>query len=91
MPSVLTFNLSVPTTVNPIIQNNLVTVFVDGDDTLNIDYRQLNKALSKKTTGSAQKEVEGKPASSKKAPSLKKAAWPFPQCMGLLPQKSSRN
>jgi CDP-6-deoxy-D-xylo-4-hexulose-3-dehydrase len=35
--------------LNPIIQNNLVPVFVDIDDTLNADTKLLEKALSSKT------------------------------------------
>ena len=46
---VITCVLGFPTTINPIIQNGLVPVFVDCDETLNIDYRKLKKALSPKT------------------------------------------
>lgn len=46
---VITCGLSFPTTVNPIIQNGLVPVFVDCDETLNIDYTKLEQALSPKT------------------------------------------
>lgn len=47
---VITVAAGFPTTVNPIIQNGLVPVFVDVDlDTLNIDCRYLEEALSPKT------------------------------------------
>jgi len=46
---VITVACAFPTTVNPIIQNGLVPVFVDVDDTFNIDPKQLEKALSPKT------------------------------------------
>jgi len=47
---VITVATGFPTTVNPIIQNNLVPVFVDVDiPTYNIDVTQLEEALSEKT------------------------------------------
>ena len=47
---VITVAAGFPTTVNPIIQNNLVPVFVDVDiPTYNIDPSQLEPALSSKT------------------------------------------
>lgn len=47
---VITIAAGFPTTVNPIIQNNLVPVFVDIDlNTYNIDVFMLEKALSEKT------------------------------------------
>jgi len=47
---VITVAAGFPTTVNPIVQNNLVPVFVDVDiPTYNIDVRQLDGALSAKT------------------------------------------
>jgi CDP-4-dehydro-6-deoxyglucose reductase, E1 len=45
---VITTACGFPTTLNPIIQNNLVPVFVDVDDTLNIDVTKLEAALSPK-------------------------------------------
>lgn len=47
---VITIAASFPTTINPIIQNGCVPVFVDIElDTLSIDTALLEKALSKKT------------------------------------------
>lgn len=47
---VITVAAGFPTTVNPIIQNGLVPVFVDCDiETFNIDINQLEQALSPKT------------------------------------------
>lgn len=47
---VITVAAGFPTTVNPIIQNGLVPVFVDVDlETFNVDITQLEKALSNKT------------------------------------------
>jgi CDP-6-deoxy-D-xylo-4-hexulose-3-dehydrase len=47
---VITVATGFPTTVNPIIQNNLVPVFLDVDiPTYNIDVSQLDAALSSKT------------------------------------------
>jgi len=47
---VITVAAAFPTTVNPIIQNGCVPVFVDVElKTLNIDITKLEKALSKKT------------------------------------------
>lgn len=47
---VATVALAFPTTVNPIVQNNLVPVFLDVDlDTCNIQADQIESALSKRT------------------------------------------
>jgi CDP-6-deoxy-D-xylo-4-hexulose-3-dehydrase len=47
---VITPALTFPTTLNPIIQNNLIPVFVDVNiDTYNIQVEKLKKALSKRT------------------------------------------
>jgi len=52
---IITTATSFPTTVNPIIQNNLVPVFLDveplEDGTYNIDTRYLEEALSPRTRG----------------------------------------
>jgi CDP-4-dehydro-6-deoxyglucose reductase, E1 len=45
---VITTALGFPTTLNPIIQNGLVPVFVDVDDTFNIKVEDLEKAYSPK-------------------------------------------
>ncbi len=47
---VITVAAGFPTTVNPIIQNGLVPVFVDSElDTYNIDVQQIEKSISSKT------------------------------------------
>ena len=47
---VITLAAGFPTTVNPIIQNNLVPVFVDTDEsTLNVSIDSLRRAISQKT------------------------------------------
>lgn len=47
---VITAAAGFPTTVAPIIQNNLIPVFVDMDlETYNIDFNELKKAISPKT------------------------------------------
>ncbi|MFN8398703.1 MAG: lipopolysaccharide biosynthesis protein RfbH [Anaerolineales bacterium] len=47
---VITVATGFPTTLNPIIQNNLIPVFLDVDiPTYNIDFSQLDEALSNKT------------------------------------------
>ncbi|MCD4820810.1 MAG: lipopolysaccharide biosynthesis protein RfbH [Methanococcoides sp.] len=47
---VITVAAGFPTTVNPIIQNNLVPVFVDVDiDTYNIQHKKIEDAISDKT------------------------------------------
>lgn len=47
---VLTVACAFPTTINPIIQNNLIPVFVDVDiGTYNIDVSQIESAISEKT------------------------------------------
>lgn len=47
---VITIACGFPTTLNPIIQNNLIPVFIDVDiGTYNIQVNQIEKAISKKT------------------------------------------
>ena len=47
---VITIACGFPTTLNPIIQNNLVPVFVDVElETYNIDAKKIEKAISEKT------------------------------------------
>ena len=48
---VITTAAAFPTTVAPIVQAGAVPVFVDIDETYNIDVSQLKRALSKKTKG----------------------------------------
>ena len=49
---IITSSVGFPTTVNPIIQNNLVPVLVDAEiDTYNIDVELIEEAISDKTKG----------------------------------------
>jgi len=48
---IITSPLTFPTTVNPIIQNNLVPVFVDVDDTLNMNVELMDEAIADRTVG----------------------------------------
>tara|TARA_B100001564_G_scaffold351475_1_gene357395 strand:+ start:137 stop:1423 length:1287 start_codon:yes stop_codon:yes gene_type:complete len=49
---VITCAVGFPTTINPIIQNNLVPVFVDADlNSLNIDASKIEEAITSKTKG----------------------------------------
>lgn len=49
---VITCAVGFPTTINPIIQNNLIPVFVDADlNSLNIDVSKIEEAISSKTKG----------------------------------------
>jgi len=59
---VITCGLAFPTTVNPIIQCGLIPVFVDCDETLNIDYLKLEEALSPKTKAIMFAHTLGNPA-----------------------------
>lgn len=60
---VITCALGFPTTVNPIIQNRLVPVFVDADEgTYNIDWRQLEAALSPRVRAIMFAHTLGNPA-----------------------------
>ena len=59
---VITCGLAFPTTVNPIIQNGLVPVFVDCDETLNIDTTKFYLALSDKTRAVMFAHTLGNPA-----------------------------
>lgn len=60
---VITTALAFPTTVNPIIQNNLIPVFVDiSMDTLNIDTVQLERAITLRTKAIMVSHTLGNPA-----------------------------
>lgn len=49
---VITCAVGFPTTINPIIQNNLIPVFVDAEiNSLNIDVRKIEEAITRKTKG----------------------------------------
>ena len=59
---VITLAASFPTTINPIIQNNLIPVFVDiSVPDYNIDTSQLNKALSPRTKAIFSAHTMGNP------------------------------
>ena len=59
---VITTACGFPTTLNPIIQNELVPVFVDIDSTLTIDTQRVEKAISKKTKAIVVAHTLGIPA-----------------------------
>ncbi len=60
---VITTALTFPTTLNPILQNGLIPVFVDVEEgTYNIDAKLLEKALSKKTRAIFFAHAVGNPA-----------------------------
>ncbi len=60
---VITCAVAFPTTVNPILQNNLVPVFVDGElGTYNLDVRMLERAFSSKTRAVVFAHTLGNPA-----------------------------
>jgi CDP-6-deoxy-D-xylo-4-hexulose-3-dehydrase len=64
---VITVAASFPTTINPIIQNNLVPVFVDVElGTYNIDPKKLEGALSEKTKAIIFAHTLGNPADMEK-------------------------
>ena len=59
---VITSAVNFPTTVNPIIQNNLQPVFVDADSkTYNIDSSKIEQAITKKTKGIVLAHTLGNP------------------------------
>lgn len=59
---VITSAVNFPTTVNPIIQNNLTPVFVDAEfGTYNIDVNQIEKAITKRTKGIVLAHTLGNP------------------------------
>lgn len=59
---VITVAAAFPTTVNPIVQAGCIPVFVDIDlSTLNIDWKQLEKALSTKTKAIMVAHTQGNP------------------------------
>ncbi len=59
---VITAACGFPTTVNPLIQNNLKPVFIDvNPDTLNINVEDLEKAVSKKTRAIIMAHTLGNP------------------------------
>ena len=67
---VITCGLAFPTTVNPIIQCGLVPVFVDCNETMNIDWTQIGQALSDKTKAIMFAHTLGNPASIKRIAEL---------------------
>jgi CDP-4-dehydro-6-deoxyglucose reductase, E1 len=64
---VITVAMGFPTTVNPIIQNGLIPVFVDIDlDTLDVNVAQVEQAISKKTKAIMLAHTLGNPFNVKK-------------------------
>jgi len=64
---VITTACGFPTTLNPIIQNNLLPVFVDIElETYNIDVKKIEKAISKKTKAIFIAHTLGNPANLEK-------------------------
>lgn len=64
---VITQASAFPTTIAPIIQNNLIPVFVDSEiETLNIDADEIEKAISEKTRAIFFAHALGNPADIKK-------------------------
>ncbi len=59
---VITIAACFPTTLTPIIQNNLVPVFVDVDETMNIDSDEIEKAVTDKTRAIFFAHTLGNPA-----------------------------
>ena len=59
---VITSAVNFPTTINPIIQNNLKPVFVDADvKTLNIDAKLIEEKITPKTKGIVLAHTLGNP------------------------------
>ena len=59
---VITSAVNFPTTINPIIQNNLKPVFVDADvNTLNIDAKLIEEKITPKTKGIVLAQMLGNP------------------------------
>ncbi len=59
---VITIAATFPTTLAPIIQNRLVPVFIDVDETLNIDADKIESAISEKTRAIIFAHTLGNPA-----------------------------
>lgn len=87
---VITVAAGFPTTINPIIQNNLIPVFVDIElRTLNIDYYQLERAISKKTKAIIIAHTLGNPFNAKivKEIAVKHNLWLIEDCCDALGSK----
>jgi CDP-6-deoxy-D-xylo-4-hexulose-3-dehydrase len=68
---IITVAAGFPTTINPILQNNLVPVFVDVDlDTYAVNVEQLEKAITKKTKAIILAHTLGNPFNIDKVKSL---------------------
>jgi CDP-4-dehydro-6-deoxyglucose reductase, E1 len=68
---IITVACGFPTTINPIIQNNLVPVFVDMNyESLNIDYTLIESAISLKTKGIMVAHTLGNPVNIKEIEKL---------------------
>ena len=80
---VITVAAGFPTTVNPILQNNLVPVFVDVElDTYNIDAEKIEKAISNKTKAIILAHTLGNPFNIKKVKEIcnKYNLWLIEDC-----------
>lgn len=87
---VITLAASFPTTVNPIIQNNLIPVFIDINlKTLNINPSDLEKAISKKTKAMILAHTLGNPFPIKTVLQIAKKynLWLIEECCDALGSK----
>jgi len=87
---VITVAASFPTTVNPIIQNNLIPVFVDVKiPTYNIDSEQIENAISEKTKAIMIAHTLGNPFDLKKVMEIAKKhnLWVVEDCCDALGSK----
>lgn len=84
---VITVAAGFPTTINPIIQNNLTPVFVDVElETYNINVEYLEKAISKKTKAIILAHTLGNPFNIKKILEIKEKynLWLIEDCCDAL-------
>lgn len=91
---VITVAAGFPTTVNPIIQNNLVPVFVDVDiPTYNVNIEELKKAISPKTRAIMIAHTLGNPFNIKEVLEIvrKHDLWFVEDCCDALGSKYSLN
>jgi CDP-6-deoxy-D-xylo-4-hexulose-3-dehydrase len=87
---VITVAASFPTTVNPIIQNNLVPVFVDIEiPTYNIDIKLMENAITEKTKAIMLAHTLGNPFNLEKIMEIAKAhnLWVIEDCCDALGSK----
>lgn len=87
---IITVAMGFPTTINPIIQQGCIPVFVDVDiDTKNIDIAQLQKAITEKTRGIVIAHTLGNPFAIKEVIKLAKEhdLWVIGDCCDALGSK----